>query len=148
MRPGCDRPAAARLSFDSDVLEVWLDEVTADPEPVQEVCEFHAERLTAPRGWTVSDRRAPRPADEVLPSGRPPATVATTPQPVATAPVVSAPAPPVEPMEAPLPTDLPEPAAAVSAPEGSLLARAFRSTGRRSDSPEDAATSDPGAAPQ
>jgi hypothetical protein len=49
------------MSFDSDVLEVWLDELTADPEPVQEVCEFHAERLTAPRGWTVSDRRAPRP---------------------------------------------------------------------------------------
>lgn len=136
------------MSFDSDVLEVWLDELTPDPEPVQEVCGFHAERLTAPRGWTVSDRRTPRPADEVLPSGRPPATVAPMPHPVATTPVVSAPAPPVEPVDAPQPTDLPEPAAAVNAPEGSLLARAFRSTGRRSDTTEDPASADPGAAPQ
>jgi len=135
------------MSFNSDVLEVWLDELTTDPEPVQEVCEFHAERLTAPRGWTVSDRRAPRPADEVLPSGRPPATVATTHQPVATTPVVSAPAPLVEPVDEPL-TDPAEPVVAVNAPEGSLLARAFRSTGRRSDSPEDATIADPGAAPQ
>jgi hypothetical protein len=133
------------MSFDSDVLEVWLDELTADPEPVQEVCEFHAERLTAPRGWTVSDRRAPRPAGEVLPSGRPPATVAGAPQPVATAPVVSAPAPPVA--EHP-PAELPEPAPAASAPEGSLLARAFRSTGRRSESSDESVPSDPGAAPQ
>ena len=123
------------MSFDSDMLEVWLDELTPDPEPVQEVCEFHAERLTAPRGWTVSDRRAPRPTDEVLPSGRPPATVVASPQPVAaapvaTAPVASAPAPPAA--EQP-PADLPEPTAAATAPEGSLLARAFRSTGRRSE---------------
>ena len=133
------------MSFDSDVLEVWLDELTADPEPVQEVCEFHAGRLTAPRGWTVSDRRDPRPATEVLPSGRPPATVAAAPQPVATAPVASAPAPPVA---EPLPDDLPGSTPAASAPEGSLLARAFRSTGRRSDAPDDAAPADPGAAPQ
>ena len=132
------------MSFDSEVLEVWLDELTPDPEPVQEVCEFHAERLTAPRGWTVSDRRTPRPADEVLPSGRPPATVATAAQPVATTPVASAPAPPA--VEPP-PVDVPEPVAAASAPEGSLLARAFRSTGRRSDAPEDTPV-DPGAAPK
>jgi len=133
------------MSFDSDVLEVWLDELTLDPEPVQEVCEFHAERLTAPRGWTVSDRRAPRPADEVLPSGRPPATVATAQQPVVTSPVASSPAPATT---EPLQPDLPEPAPAASAPEGSLLARAFRSTGRRSDSPDDSNPADPGAAPQ
>ena len=133
------------MSFDSDMLEVWLDELTLDPEPVQEVCEFHAERLTAPRGWTVSDRRAPRPADEVLPSGRPPATVATAQQPVVTSPVASSPAPAAA---EPLQPDLPEPAPAVSAPEGSLLARAFRSTGRRSDTPDESPPTDPGGAPQ
>ena len=130
------------MSFDSDVLEVWLDELTLDPEPVQEVCEFHAERLTAPRGWTVSDRRTPRPADEVLPSGRLPATVATAHQPVVTAPAVSSPVPPAEPP----PAEAPEPELAASAPEGSLLARAFRSTGRRSDSsdaPAEQGTSEP-----
>ena len=130
------------MSFDSDVLEVWLDELTLDPEPVQEVCEFHAERLTAPRGWTVSDRRTPRPADEVLPSGRLPATVATAHQPVVTAPAVSSPVPPAEPP----PAEAPEPELAASAPEGSLLARAFRSTGRRSgssDAPAEQGTSEP-----
>ena len=132
------------MSFDSEVLEVWLDELTTDPEPVQEVCEFHAERLTAPRGWTVSDRRTPRPADEVLPSGRPPATVAAAPQPVATAPVASAPAPSTPEPQA---EGVPEPVPAASAPEGSLLARAFRSTGRRNEG-SDHETADPGAAPQ
>jgi hypothetical protein len=131
------------MSYDADALEVWLDELTLDPEPVQEVCEFHAERLTAPRGWSVSDRRAPRRSDEMLPSGRPPATVATVPaQPVVTASSPSAPAPPP-----PVPADPPPAAPPVDAPEGSLLARAFRSTGRRTDTPDGPVPADPGASP-
>ncbi len=80
------------MTYDSEVLEVWLDELAPEPGPVQEVCDFHAGRLTAPRDWTVSDRRAPRPTDELLPSGRPPATVAAVPSP--------APAPAAEPARA------------------------------------------------
>lgn len=79
MRPGCGRPASTRLAYDPDLLEAWLDELAAEPGPVQEVCDFHADRLTAPRGWTVSDRRQPKASSESLPSGRPPSTVAATP---------------------------------------------------------------------
>lgn len=79
MRSGCDRPATTRLAYDAGRLEVWLDELAGEPGPVQEVCDFHADRLTAPRGWSVEDRRAPRPDRSVLPSGRPSSTVATVP---------------------------------------------------------------------
>ena len=139
MRSGCDRPATSRLSYDADQLAVWLDELTPDPAPVQEVCDFHAERLTAPRGWTVSDRRAPRASSDVLPSGRPSATVATTPM------VAPPDAPPSEPLTEPaVQQDAPPPAPAsrrrrraetdrdaddAPAPSGSLLSRAFRAAG-------------------
>jgi hypothetical protein len=59
LRPGCDRPAAARLSYDAVSCELWLDDVEV-PGPrsrIQELCEFHADRLTVPRGWVVTDRR-------------------------------------------------------------------------------------------
>lgn len=59
MRPGCDRPAAARLTYDPVACELWLDQLRGSGAPVQELCEFHVARLTVPRGWTVTDRRAP-----------------------------------------------------------------------------------------
>ncbi len=57
MRPGCDRPAAARLTYDTVAAAVWLDRPTDDGEPAQQVCSVHAATLTAPLGWTVTDRR-------------------------------------------------------------------------------------------
>ncbi len=57
MRPGCDRPAAARVAFDPVALQLWLDPLSRRSAPVQELCEFHVERLTIPRGWTATDRR-------------------------------------------------------------------------------------------
>ncbi len=57
MRPGCDRPAAARVAFDPVALQLWLDPLARRSAPVQELCEFHVERLTIPRGWTATDRR-------------------------------------------------------------------------------------------
>lgn len=154
MRSGCDRPATTRLSYDAEQLAVWLDELTLDPAPVQEVCDFHAERLTAPRGWTVSDRRAPRPTNDVLPSGRAPATVATVP--TIAPPSEDAPVPAAAPADAPVGEPPPEPQVDADAspaaaparagrrrrraetevdagdapvPTGSLLSRAFRSAG-------------------
>src|SRR5690349_930426 len=62
MRPGCDRPAAARLSYDTISCQVWLDQVPERLGPVQEICQFHAERLTVPRGWMLCDRRVDAPA--------------------------------------------------------------------------------------
>lgn len=131
------------MSYDSEATEVWLDELTVDPGPVQEVCEFHAGRLTAPRGWTVSDRRLPPSGDELLPSGRRPATVATVapaPPPAPEPPALEAPAPEVPAPDVPAPdvtggADADPPGPVHDAPKGSLLARAFRSTGRRGDVP-------------
>lgn len=57
MRPGCDRPAAARVAFDPVGLQLWLDPLSRRSAPVQELCEFHVERLTIPRGWSATDRR-------------------------------------------------------------------------------------------
>ena len=57
MRPGCDRVAAARVGFDPVALQLWLDPLSRDAAPVQELCEFHVERLTVPRGWSATDRR-------------------------------------------------------------------------------------------
>jgi Protein of unknown function (DUF3499) len=62
MRPGCDRPAAARLSYDTISCQVWLDQIPERLGPVQEICQFHAERLTVPRGWMLCDRRVEAPA--------------------------------------------------------------------------------------
>lgn len=70
MRPGCDRAAVARVAFDPVALQLWLDPLSRDAAPVQELCEFHIERLTIPRGWTATDRR-------------PPTTPAASPAPVA-----------------------------------------------------------------
>lgn len=90
MRPGCDRPAAARVAFDPVALQLWLDPLSRNSAPVQELCEFHVERLTIPRGWSATDRRPGVPLAEV--------TAATAPadQPSATTPVVE---PEPEPMD-------------------------------------------------
>lgn len=58
MRPGCDRAAAARLSYDTEAAAVWLDLPLDDGQPAQQVCSIHAASLTAPLGWTVTDRRS------------------------------------------------------------------------------------------
>ncbi len=63
MRPGCDRPAAARVAFDPVALQLWLDPLALHVAPVQELCELHIERLTIPRGWTATDRRPSAGAD-------------------------------------------------------------------------------------
>ena len=62
MRPGCERAAAARLTFDPVSCQAWLDVLVDLPGSAQEVCELHADRLTLPRGWILCDRRADEPA--------------------------------------------------------------------------------------
>jgi hypothetical protein len=71
MRPGCDRPVAARLTFDPVGCAVWLDPPVLDEEPVQLVCSIHAATLTVPLGWSVTDRRfeaPPAPATDGPPA--------------------------------------------------------------------------------
>ncbi len=62
VRPGCDRPARARLAYDTVTCQVWLDQLLDRSGRSQEICELHAERLTVPRGWMLCDRRAEAPA--------------------------------------------------------------------------------------
>ncbi len=76
MRPGCDRDAASRLTYDTVACQVWLDDLTDRVGRHQEICVLHAERLTVPRGWELCDRRADQQAMFVPPTAgaMPPAT--------------------------------------------------------------------------
>ncbi|MEC6987828.1 MAG: DUF3499 family protein, partial [Actinomycetota bacterium] len=56
-RPGCPQPMALSYGFDPVGAVVWLD-VPSDSSSAG-LCLQHAERLTAPRGWTIDDRRDP-----------------------------------------------------------------------------------------
>lgn len=67
MRPGCDRDAVARLTYDPVGCQVWLDDPADRAGRNQEICSLHAERLTVPRGWVLSDRRSDEPAMFVAP---------------------------------------------------------------------------------
>lgn len=106
MRPGCDRPAVARLTFDPVRCELWLDPLPTHAAPVQELCSFHVERLTVPRGWTVDDRR---------PAGGAVVRPAPAPEPVA-APAPDEVAVEVEPVAAEVEAE-PVEVAAVAEPE-------------------------------
>lgn len=79
MRPGCDRPAEARLSYDTIGCQVWLDALADRPGRSQEICDLHATRLTVPRGWMLCDRRVDEPALFVATTAGATATAATLP---------------------------------------------------------------------
>jgi hypothetical protein len=96
MRPGCDRSAVARLTFDPVGCELWLDALANHTAPVQELCTFHVDRLTVPRGWTVIDRR--------------PGVVVAAPEPASAPAPVPAPAPEPAPAEVGQPESAAEPA--------------------------------------
>jgi hypothetical protein len=67
MRPGCDRPAVTRLSYDTVSCRVWLDPLPDRQGPAQEICSLHSSRLTVPRGWMLCDRRDALDVAEVSP---------------------------------------------------------------------------------
>lgn len=47
------------LTYQYAHAHVWLDDLSAERDPhAYDLCGRHAERLTAPRGWQVRDRRA------------------------------------------------------------------------------------------
>jgi hypothetical protein len=44
------------------LAQVWLDELAGDRDPhAYDLCGRHADRLTAPQGWQVRDRRRTQP---------------------------------------------------------------------------------------
>lgn len=57
-RPGCGQPAAATLTFQYATRTVALDDLREREPCTIDLCQRHADRLTAPKGWTGDDRRA------------------------------------------------------------------------------------------
>jgi len=58
-RPGCGGSAAASLTYDYASRTVWLDHPGDGPEGGWGMCAAHAETLTVPVGWALTDRRRP-----------------------------------------------------------------------------------------
>ena len=57
-RPGCASSAGAWLTYDYAGQQVWLDDIASTGDGNRwALCGAHAERLRAPRGWIVQDRR-------------------------------------------------------------------------------------------
>lgn len=49
------------MSFDYQGRAMWLDDIGGDPDPGSgyPLCAEHALRMSAPVGWTLTDRRSP-----------------------------------------------------------------------------------------
>jgi hypothetical protein len=63
-RPGCAGRADAWLTYDYAAQRVWLDDRPDEIDGDQwGLCEVHASRLRAPRGWSEVDRRVGRRGD-------------------------------------------------------------------------------------
>ena len=57
-RTGCSEAATVTLTYQYSLAQVWLDGLAADRDPhAYDLCHRHADRLTAPQGWHVRDRR-------------------------------------------------------------------------------------------
>ena len=57
-RTGCSEAATASLTYDYAHAMAWLDPLHAERDPhAYDLCDRHADRLTAPQGWQVRDRR-------------------------------------------------------------------------------------------
>lgn len=65
-KPGCGGPAAARLTYDHGGAMAWVDDPGGDGG--WSLCAGHADRLRLPKGWTLVDRRTPRPGRALLAS--------------------------------------------------------------------------------
>ncbi len=55
----CGGPAAAVMSFEYAERSVWLDDLDRPVEPGvgYALCARHADRITPPLAWTLTDRR-------------------------------------------------------------------------------------------
>jgi hypothetical protein len=63
-RPTCSDVAAVTLTYEYKRSQVWLDALTVDRDPHgYDLCRRHADELSVPLGWHLSDRRSPIQAD-------------------------------------------------------------------------------------
>ncbi|OWY60859.1 hypothetical protein B7486_66900 [cyanobacterium TDX16] len=61
-RPGCTEFAIATLTYDYSGSAAWLDDLAAEAHPMtHDLCARHADRLSAPNGWVLHDRRQATP---------------------------------------------------------------------------------------
>lgn len=71
-KPGCSRPSVATLTYDYRDSTAVLGPLATTAEPnAYDLCEEHAEHLTAPRGWQIVRLRttfepAPPSGDDLL----------------------------------------------------------------------------------
>ena len=57
-RTGCSETATVTLTYQYAQSQVWLDVLANERDPhAYDLCTRHADRLTAPQGWQVRDRR-------------------------------------------------------------------------------------------
>ena len=56
-RPGCNEPATATFTFNSQHQSVWLDHLGQTNASAGHLCQRHADALAPPRGWELHDRR-------------------------------------------------------------------------------------------
>ena len=70
-RPTCAEPATATLTYQYADRSVWLDFLSDERDPhAYDLCRRHADRLRAPSGWAIVDRRSERaPVLEVARAG-------------------------------------------------------------------------------
>ena len=73
------------FGFDVDRLLVWLAPREPDGDPLRagSLCKRHADAMVVPRGWTLDDRREPRPGCSARRRAGPPRTPAAAPPPAA-----------------------------------------------------------------
>jgi hypothetical protein len=61
-RPGCTEFAIATLTYDYSGSAAWLDDLAPEAHPMtHDLCARHADRLSAPNGWVLHDRRQASP---------------------------------------------------------------------------------------
>ncbi|MGH8927565.1 MAG: DUF3499 family protein [Acidimicrobiia bacterium] len=53
----CSVPASARMVYTYADRQVWLEDLDGRPTAGYAMCGTHADRLTPPLGWTLTDRR-------------------------------------------------------------------------------------------
>lgn len=59
-RPTCSTAAVVTLTYDYQRSHVWLDPLTAERDlHGYDLCRRHADDLSVPVGWQLTDRRQP-----------------------------------------------------------------------------------------
>ncbi|MDZ7679188.1 MAG: DUF3499 family protein [Acidimicrobiales bacterium] len=57
-RPGCTEPATATFAYAPSQLAAWIGDLADDRRAIgHDLCDTHADRLSVPAGWTLTDER-------------------------------------------------------------------------------------------